>query len=137
MFSWNWQLFWILVSKEKMSFCPHIFIVWNIKGKWHWVAKILELENQCLWQKLNSFTWVIKELKKNIMKFYLLRCDLSVLKYLSNKFLFELMSLSIEKLNLNLPSVRLLNQSLHKLLLRVGDIAGSFRIVSSSKKKYY
>ena len=64
----------------------------------------------------------------------LLRCDLSVLKYLSNKFLFELMSLSIEKLNLNLPSVRLLNQSLHKLLLRVGDIAGSFRIVSSSKK---
>ena len=32
------------------------FIVWNIKGLRHWVAKILKLENQSLWQKLNSFT---------------------------------------------------------------------------------
>ena len=31
------------------------FIVWNIKGLRHWVATILKLENQSLWQKLNSF----------------------------------------------------------------------------------
>ena len=31
------------------------FIVWNIKGLRHWVATILNLENQSLWQKLNSF----------------------------------------------------------------------------------
>ena len=31
------------------------FIAWNIKGLRHWVATILKLENQSLWQKLNSF----------------------------------------------------------------------------------
>ena len=31
------------------------FIVWNIKGLWHWVATILKLVKQILWQKLNSF----------------------------------------------------------------------------------
>ena len=30
------------------------FIVWNIKGLRHWVATILKLENQSLWQKLES-----------------------------------------------------------------------------------
>ena len=30
------------------------FIVWNIYGQRHWVAKIMELENQSLWQKLHS-----------------------------------------------------------------------------------
>ena len=30
-------------------------IVWNIKGLRHRVATILKLENQSLWQKLNSF----------------------------------------------------------------------------------
>ena len=31
------------------------FIAWNIKSLRHWVALILKLENQSLWQKLNSF----------------------------------------------------------------------------------
>ena len=31
------------------------FIVWNIKDLRHWVAKILKLENQSLWQKVNFF----------------------------------------------------------------------------------
>ena len=31
------------------------FIVWNIKGLQDWVATTLKLENQSLWQKLNSF----------------------------------------------------------------------------------
>ena len=40
------------------------FIVWNIKVLRHWVATILKLENQSLWQKLNSFSmyyfnWII------------------------------------------------------------------------------
>ena len=30
-------------------------IVWNIKGLRDWVATILKLENQSLWQKLSSF----------------------------------------------------------------------------------
>ena len=30
-------------------------IVWNIKGLWHFVAKISKLENRSLWQRLNSF----------------------------------------------------------------------------------
>ena len=33
-----------------------VFIVWNVNGLQHWVAAILKLENQSLWQKLNSFT---------------------------------------------------------------------------------
>ena len=34
------------------------FIVWNIKGLRNWIAIILKLENQSLWQKLNSFRGV-------------------------------------------------------------------------------
>ena len=36
------------------------FIVWNIKGLRHWVATILKLEHQSLWQKLNSFLKKVK-----------------------------------------------------------------------------
>ena len=37
------------------------FIVWNIKGLWLWVATILKLEIQSLWQKLNSFIqWFVQ-----------------------------------------------------------------------------
>ena len=35
------------------------FLVWNVNGLRHWVATILKLENQSLWQKLNSFVWTI------------------------------------------------------------------------------
>ena len=40
------------------------FIVWNFKSLQHWVEAILKLENQSLWQKLNSFTliWPWKDL---------------------------------------------------------------------------
>ena len=31
------------------------FTIWNIQGLRHWVTKIWRLENQNLWQKLNSF----------------------------------------------------------------------------------
>ena len=34
------------------------FIVWNIKGLRHWVAMKLGIENQSLWQKLNSFVFL-------------------------------------------------------------------------------
>ena len=36
------------------------FIVWNIKGLWHWNPKILGLEKQSLWQWLNSFVKICK-----------------------------------------------------------------------------
>ena len=32
-----------------------LFIVWNINGVRRWVAKLKGLENQSLWQRLNSF----------------------------------------------------------------------------------
>ena len=35
------------------------FIVWNIKDLRHWVATILKLENQSLWQKLYSFQFFV------------------------------------------------------------------------------
>ena len=41
-------------------FNPTAFIVWNIKGLPHWVATILNLENQSLWQKLNSFVTIFR-----------------------------------------------------------------------------
>ena len=64
---------------HKFNFCnPYIFatwwckslifqsyIIWSnsityIKGLRHWVATILKLENQSLWQKLNSFNVRLK-----------------------------------------------------------------------------
>jgi len=44
--SYNWN--------KGIEFLPQTaFIVWNIKGLRHWVAMILKLENQNLWQKLH------------------------------------------------------------------------------------
>ena len=45
-----------------------VFIVWNVNGLQHWVAAILKLENQSLWQKLNSFTnWKRSNCRKTRM----------------------------------------------------------------------
>ena len=34
-------------------------LVWNIKGLRYWVPKILGLENQSLWQRVNSFPYIL------------------------------------------------------------------------------
>ena len=49
--------------------------------------------------------------------------------YLSDKLLLELLVFPIEELDLDLASHRLLDQPLAELLVRVRDIAGSFRII--------
>ena len=41
------------------------FIVWNIKVLQHGVAMILKLENQSLWQKLNSFGAACHDVLRN------------------------------------------------------------------------
>jgi len=57
------------LKRSYITFCLFdliAFIVWNIKGLRHWVATILKLENQSLWQKLNSFIDVLKALSLNL-----------------------------------------------------------------------
>ena len=41
-------------------------IVWNIWGLWHCVAMILGLEKMSLWQILNSFADILKNVTKNL-----------------------------------------------------------------------
>ena len=47
---WNFKL-WLLLDQKIQ--------VWNVKGLRHWVPKILGLENQSLWQRVNSFLLII------------------------------------------------------------------------------
>ena len=49
--------------------------------------------------------------------------------YLSDKLLLELLVFPIEELDLDLASHRLLDQPLAEFLIRVGDIAGTLRII--------
>ena len=43
-----------LIFKTYIIWSNSIYSLLNIKGLRHWVAKILKLENQSLWQRLNS-----------------------------------------------------------------------------------
>jgi len=62
------------------------FIVLNIKGLQHWTAKIKEIENLSLWQRLNSFTWnnVFTSIKITLL-FSMLNNFPNKIKYWSSK----------------------------------------------------
>ena len=69
------------------------FIVWNISGLRHWVAKILRLENHSLWQRLNSFLVFFKLYRTNEM--FNVKIFRSMLNNVINRFIWEFISVWI------------------------------------------
>ncbi len=76
------------------------FIVWNVKGPRHWVARILGLENQSLWQRLNSFKHVL-----NTYGLYIIRIPGS--QFLKQSLLIPSVGYNWRVLTTNLILVRI------------------------------